>query len=257
MTERLTSFDGVELAFEVRGEEHGAPPVVLHHGFGVDANVNWIATGVMDALVDAGRRVVALDARGHGQSDKPHDPAAYGEGAMARDLSALLDLIGAPSVDLVGYSMGAIVSLMVAAQGEPRLRRLVVGGVGSGVVELGGVDTRALPIDTVVAALQTDDPSSIAHPGAAWFRTVADTIGADRAALIAIARSRNAVPFDLGRIAVPTLLVAGDEDPLAARPEILSAAIPGARLELLSGDHVTVFGDPRLAPTIVDFVGGG
>jgi pimeloyl-ACP methyl ester carboxylesterase len=256
MTERLTSFDGVEIAFEARGAENGSPPVLLHHGFGVDANVNWIATGVMDALVATGRRVVALDARGHGQSDKPHDPAAYGEGAMARDVSALLDLIGAPSVDLVGYSMGAVVALMVAAGGEPRLRRLVVGGVGSGVVELGGVDTRALPIDTVVAALETDDPAEITHPGAAWFRTVADTIGADRAALKAIARARNAVPFELSSIAVPTLLIAGDEDPLAARPEVLSEAIPGARLELLSGDHVTVFGDPRLARTIIDFVNG-
>lgn len=254
MTERLTTFDGVEIAFEAHGEDDGSPPVLLHHGFGVDANVNWIATGVVAALLDAGRYVVVLDARGHGRSDKPHDPAAYGEGAMARDVTLLLDRIGAPSVDLVGYSMGAVVSLMVASGGEPRLRRLVIGGVGSGVVELGGVDTRALSIETVVAALETDDPDSISHEGARWFRIVADTIEADKVALAAIARSRNASPFPLERIDVPTLLVAGEEDPLANRPEVLSDSIPGARLELFSGDHVTVFGDPRLARAIVDFL---
>jgi pimeloyl-ACP methyl ester carboxylesterase len=255
MTERFKSFDGVEIAFEARGDEGPTPPVILHHGFGVDANVNWILTGVVDALVAAGRRVVVLDARGHGHSDKPHDPAAYGEGAMARDLVGLLDLIGAPTVDLVGYSMGAVVSLMLASDRDPRLRRMAIGGVGAGVVELGGVDTRALPIDVVVAALATDDPSTIEHEGAAWFRMVADGIGADRDALTAIAHSRNHSPIALDRIAVPTLLIAGDADPLAVRPEVLSGAIDGARLEVLPGDHVTVFQDPRLTQLVVEFVG--
>ena len=87
--ERFVSFDGTEIAYQEWGSDRGAPPVVLHHGYVVDANVNWVLPGVVDALVAAGRRVVAPDARGHGASGKPHDPARYGEDRMARDLGVL------------------------------------------------------------------------------------------------------------------------------------------------------------------------
>src|ERR1035438_9843763 len=115
------------------GAAGALPPVFLHHGFIANADINWVRPGIVAALTNAGRQVVALDARGHGSSDKPHDPSYYGEEKMARDLRQLFDSIGAVRVDLVGYSMGAIVSLIAASQDE-RIRRLVVGGVGSGVV---------------------------------------------------------------------------------------------------------------------------
>jgi pimeloyl-ACP methyl ester carboxylesterase len=102
-----------------------------------DANLNWVGPSVVAALEAAGRSVVAPDARGHGASGKPHDPAAYGEGAMARDLGTLVDVIGADAVDLAGYSMGAVVALL-AATTDARIRRLVVGGVGCGIVEVAG-----------------------------------------------------------------------------------------------------------------------
>src|SRR4051794_9095071 len=102
---RLISFDGTPLAYRVWDGGSGLPPVVLHHGFVVDTEINWVVTGVVDALRAAGRTVVGLDARGHGASGKPHDPSRYGEENMARDLGLLLDALGAPEVHLVGYSM--------------------------------------------------------------------------------------------------------------------------------------------------------
>ena len=97
------------------GRAGGLPPVVLHHGFVANADANWVATGVVEALTTAGRKVIAPDARGHGRSEKPHDPARYGEDRMARDLAVLLDTVDVPQIDLVGYSMGAIVSLIFAS----------------------------------------------------------------------------------------------------------------------------------------------
>jgi alpha/beta hydrolase fold len=197
---------------------------VLHHGFAVDALVNWVHPGVVDALVQAGRQVWAIDARGHGRSEAPHDPERYGEATMAVDLRALFDVIGAERIDLVGYSMGAIVALLTATQ-DHRVRRLAVGGVGAGVVELGGVDTRAVAPGAIIAALQAEDPETIADPGALAFRRLADALGADRQALAAQASRRHQEPFPLSRITAPTLVLAGDADPLAVRPQVLGGAV--------------------------------
>ena len=226
---------------------------MLHHGFVANADANWVAPSVVDALFAAGRRVIAPDARGHGHSEKPHDPARYGEQRMARDLTVLFELIGAPRIDLVGYSMGAVVSLLFAGEGD-RVRRLVVGGVGSGIIECGGVDRRAVPNEAIIAALEAEDPSTISEPGAASFRMLADALGGDRKALAAQASSVFRGEIPLSSISAPTLVLAGDADPLAIRPQVLSEAIPDARLQILSGDHVGAIGDPRFKQSIVDFL---
>jgi len=247
------SWDQTEIVYQEWGEQTDLPRVVLHHGFVVDANANWVASGIVDALLSAGRSVLAPDARGHGQSGKPHDRGSYGEQRMAKDLAALLDVCGEPQIDLVGYSMGAIVSLIFASE-DKRVRRLVVGGVGSGVIECGGVDRRAIPNDTIIEALSVEDPSVLGKSGAASFRALADALGADREALVAQASSIYRGEIALSRISAQTLILAGEADPLAIRPEVLCEAIPGATLKMLSGDHIGVIADPDFARSIVDFL---
>jgi pimeloyl-ACP methyl ester carboxylesterase len=249
----FTSWDGTEIAYWTWGEATDSPPVVVHHGFVAHARANWEAPGVVDALLSAGRQVIGPDARGHGDSQKPHDPAAYGEQRMARDLATLIDLLGAAQIDLVGYSMGAVVALLFAAEDE-RVRRLVVGGVGSGIVECGGVDRRALANDAIIEALQAEDPETLSVRGARAFRQLADALGSDREALVAQARSIHRGGVELGRIDVPALVLAGDEDPLAIRPQVLADALPHAMLQLLMGDHMGALVDPRFATSIVEFL---
>lgn len=249
----FTTWDEIEIAYREWGEATTSPPVVLHHGFVAHAHANWVLPGVVDALLAAGRHVIAPDARGHGDSDKPHDPGAYGEQRMARDLAVLLDVIDAPQIDLVGYSMGAVVALLLSAQDE-RVRRLIVGGVGSGIVECGGVDRRAISNDSIIEALEAEDPATLEDAGASAFRALADALGSDRQALIAQASAVHRGGIDLRRINAPTLVLAGDRDPLAVRPEVLVQALPDARLQLLSGDHVEAIADPRFAASIVEFL---
>jgi pimeloyl-ACP methyl ester carboxylesterase len=251
---QFTSFDGTVIVYYEWGSDTTQPPVVLHHGFVVNASVNWVVPGVVAALVAAGRRVIAPDARGHGASAGPHDPASYGEDAMCRDLGLLLDVIGVPHVHLAGYSMGAVVSLLTAAA-DPRVGRLVVGGVGAAAVELGGVDTRAIRRGALAAALLADDPSAIADPGAAQFRQLADLVGADRQALAACAAAERATSIPLRDIRARTLVLAGDADPLAARPQVLADAIQGARTLIIPGDHFTAVTNAGFARAIVDFFG--
>jgi pimeloyl-ACP methyl ester carboxylesterase len=249
----FTTWDGIAIAYQEWGEQASLPPVVLHHGFVVDAHANWVLPGVMGALVAAGRQVVAPDARGHGRSEKPHDPGFYGEQRMARDLAVLLEVIGAGPVDLVGYSMGAVVALIFASDDE-RVRRLVVGGVGSGILECGGVDRRAISNESIIEALSAADPATLGESGATAFRALADALGADRRALVAQARSIFRGKIALDRISAPTLVLAGEADPLAVRPQLLADAIPDARLQILSGDHVGAVADGRFTRSIIDFL---
>ena len=155
---------------------------------------------------------------------------------MARDLAGLLEEVGAGEIDLVGYSMGAVVSLIFSA-GDPRVRRLVIGGVGSGIVECGGVDRRAISNEAILQALSVEDPQTLPETGARAFRALADALGSDRQALIAQASSIHRGGIALASILAPTLVLAGDRDPLAVRPQVLADAIPDARLQMLTGDH--------------------
>ncbi len=244
--ERFKTFDDLELAYLDAGE---GEPVILLHGFGADHYTNWVATGVVGGLIDAQRRVIAPDARGHGASSKPHDPNAYANDAMVRDVQSLFDHLALDHVDLVGYSMGSIVAARLAPR-EPRVRSLVLGGVGG---EWGGEQR---PLDTVpiADALETDDPEDIKNPLAAAFRSFADRTGADRFALAAIQRSRQGETTDVGAISVPTLILAGDTDQLAGSTEELARRIPGATFRTLRGNHLSAVGDPQFSQSIVTFV---
>ncbi|MBL1074638.1 alpha/beta fold hydrolase [Nocardia sp. 2] len=248
---KFTTWDGLELNYTVWEGE--GTPVVLQHGIVADTNANWMSVGVVAALQAAGHHIISLDARGHGRSEKPHDPARYSWGAMASDVRALFDELGLEEVALVGYSMGAIISLLVADADE-RVRRLVVSGVGSGVVDCGGIDWRVIDAEDISTVMRGDG-SAATNPHAAQFRVLADAVGADRDAIAVIARGLNAAPVDtVAGVTVPTLVLAGTEDPFAAEPERLAQAFPDARLALVPGDHLAATMDPGFAAALVEFL---
>lgn len=243
----FSSFDGTDIAYDIRGD---GPAVLLHHGFAADAATNWEAPGIVEALVDAGRTVITLDARGHGRSGKPHQPAAYEHGAMVVDARGLLDHIGVDAVDIVGYSMGSYVSARLAA-GEPRARRLILGGVGGGMRSGRPVTAR----NAIADALEADDPDA-ADGQARAFRRFADSTGADRLALAACMRADMwSTPVDWATITVPTLVLVGDRDDLAVGHVQLAASITGATTTIVPGDHLSAVGEPALTTAIVDFLG--
>ena len=244
---RFSSFDGTQIAFEVLGE---GEPVVMLHGFASDSRTNFVRPGVAQAVVDSGRRVVLIDARGHGESGKPHDPAAYGKGAMVRDVQGLLDCLHIERFDLVGYSMGAFVAVKLAPL-EPRLRSLVLGGVGL-------AQLRRPPGDAIriAEALEAPDPASIAAPTPRSFRNFADATHADRFALAALQRGGDFFPAEaeLGLVTVPTLVLNGAKDTLAGDPAPLAAAIPAGRSETVPGDHLSAVVQPEFRQAVVRFL---
>ena len=241
---RFETFDGIELTYDDEGE---GTSVLLLHGFAADADINWRRPGVIDALVADGRRVISYDARGHGRSDKPHDPKAYGGNAMVKDATALLDHLDVGDVDVAGYSMGALVALRLVGA-ESRVQSAVLGGIG------GQAGPKESDRARIADALEADDASKAGGQAKA-FRSFADTTGADLRALAAIQRAQLMMaPVDLTAVKVPVLVLVGDRDDLAKKPEKLAAKIPGATVEIVSGSHLSAVNDPKFARAIVRFV---
>ncbi len=238
------SFDGLSLYYDDQGD---GPTVVLLHGFAADTNVNYVRSGILDLLLDEGYRVVALDARGHGLSSKPTDPDAYADDAMKRDVVALFDHLGLDDVVLVGYSMGAHLSLRLAPD-EPRVKALVLLGIGESAA---GGENGPERRDALMAVLVADSADDVDDASLRQFRVMA---GLDREPLLAYMRA----PWPendtrLGDIKVPVLLVVGDDDENAGDPSGLAEQL-GATLVRVPGDHFTANARPELHRALLGFV---
>src|SRR6266700_431295 len=113
--------EGVRLHYELHGPDSG-PPVIVVHGFASDYQLNWVGTRWEEALVVANYRVIGLDCRGHGRSDKPHGAAPYAIDIMAADVRRLLDELGIGTCHYIGYSMGGRIGLQCVLDFPERLR---------------------------------------------------------------------------------------------------------------------------------------
>ena len=239
--------DGVEIAFLDEGE---GEPIVLVHGFASTKEVNWVFPGWVTTLTRAGRRVIALDNRGHGESSKLYEPAAYHSSLMAEDVRALLDHLGLGRADVMGYSMGARITAFLALAHPERVRSAVLGGLGIRLVD--GV---GLP-ETVAQALEASALADVSDPTGYMFRAFAEQTRSDLGALAACMRgSRQTLsPGEVGRIAVPVLVAVGSKDPVAGSPEQLAALIPGARALIIPGrDHMLAVGDRAFKTGVLEF----
>lgn len=238
----------VEIAFLDEGE---GEPIVLIHGFASNKEVNWVYPGWVATLTRAGRRVIALDNRGHGQSTKFYEPALYHSSLMAQDVRALLDHLQLTRADVMGYSMGARIAAFLALAEPQRVRAAVLGGLGSRLVE--GV---GLP-DEIAQALEAPSRAEVSNPVDLMFRSFAEQTRSDLRALAACLRgSRQTLSkAEVGRIAAPVLVAVGGKDQIAGSPQALAALIPGAQALTIPGrDHMLAVGDRAFKSAVVEFL---
>jgi pimeloyl-ACP methyl ester carboxylesterase len=233
-------------------DEGSGPAAVLVHGFASSLQGNWRAPGVIDALVAAGRRVVALDCRGHGASGKPHDPESYSGTAMADDVIAVMDAEGIERADLMGYSMGGSIAASLVMTHPGRFDRVILAGVGDALVT-GGRSRRAG--EAIASALESETRNGISDARARSFRSFAEQQGNDMAALAAIQRSKPESNWGkLAEVGNPVMVLIGEGDALAGPADQLAAAIPGAQLVKVPGDHLTAVVKPEFRAAIVAFL---
>jgi len=258
--QRFASGD-VEVHYTDEGQ---GSPVVLLHGFAVNADLNWRLPGLTDLLTSE-FRVLAMDLRGHGLSDKPHDPTQYGD-AMANDVVALLDHLGLARAQVVGYSLGGVVALQLATTHPERLRSVALLGAGwedpedsqflAALEGIAGELEAGHGVPPLAASLGGDrEPPGFLHT--TWVRLATRYLN-DGPALAAMVRGLRGLAVErdaLGRIRVPMLAIVGTEDPMLAGVDAMVGLVPDLTVVRIDGaDHVTAARRPEMTEALLGFL---
>lgn len=242
------SADGIDIAYL---DEGAGEPILLIHGFASNARVNWINTGWAETLTGAGRRVIAIDNRGHGKSQKIYDPAYYEAPMMAQDAFRLLDHLGIARADVMGYSMGARIAAFLALEHPERVRSAIFGGLGIGMVR--GVGHP----QPIVEALLADSLEAVSDPVGRAFRKFGEQTNSDLKALAACMSSarRRISEEQISALRMPVLVAVGTRDEIAGSGAELAVLIAGAKvLDIPGRDHMLAVGDKVYKQGVLEFL---
>jgi pimeloyl-ACP methyl ester carboxylesterase len=223
-------------------------PVVLVHGWGGSFRHTWQEPGIDALLHDSGRSVVGIDLLGHGNAEKPHAPEAYD------NLSQwLLDQIPDkfPTVDIIGFSLGALTTLGALLTQPERFRRVILAGIGDGV--FGGQDNSRH--QRIVDALEGN--GALDDTFSQMFVQYAHQPGNDSLALTAIMKRPPSPPItteQLASISTEVLVVIGDKD-FAGPSDLLASSFPQGKLCVLKNtDHFATTESFSFIDALLDFM---
>ena len=237
--------DGVELAYHELGEGR---PVVLLHGLFSDAQTNWIKFGHAERIAAEGFRVIMPDLRGHGQSGKPHDPASYPHGILARDTSELVAELKLDAFDLGGFSLGSRTTVEAIGEGL-RPGKAVIGGMGLEGLK-GWLRRKHFFLDAI------DQFDSARRGDPHWLAIqFMKTMKVDREAASLLLKSFvDSQDEWLKAITMPTLVVCGSEDQDNGSGEKLAEALPNATFQEVPGTHMSSVANAEFGEAIAAFL---
>ena len=265
LTRRVEGHDFVSRGVKLHYTDEGSGvPVVLLHGFAVNADLNWRLPGLTDALAEE-FRIVSLDLRGHGLSGKPRDPGQYGF-EMARDVIALLDHLGIPKAHVVGYSLGGIITLKLATTDPDRMWS--ASPLGSGwerpddsafLAAMDGI-ADALESGSGVPPLAASLGGARERPGllhTLWVRALTRYLN-DGPALAAMVRGLRGLSVhedELRRIPIPVCSIVGTLDPMKPGVDAMVGVVPDQTVVYIEGaDHLQAVRSPKLLEALREFL---
>jgi pimeloyl-ACP methyl ester carboxylesterase len=223
-------------------------PVILLHGLSSNVQTNWVRYGTARRIADAGFEAIMIDQRVHGQSAVPQEADAYPPDVLALDMEAVIPALGLGAFDLVGYSMGARLSVALVLRGlSPR--RLVLGGMG-----LEGLTNWQPRRQFFLNALDRFDTT---RPGDADYLAIAfmKTIKIDPVALRRLLMTMTDVTqASLSAITMPTLVLCGDADDDNGSADALAVALPNAERGIIPGTHMSAITRPDFGDAIADYL---
>lgn len=225
-------------------------PVLLLHGLFSSAQVNWIKYGTAARLAEAGFEAIMPDLRAHGQSEAPHDPAAYPSDVLVKDALALVAELGLTDYDICGFSLGARTALGAVLAGLTP-RRLVLGGMGlEGLT--GWARRSAHFVDAIdrFGTIERGDPAFVAQ---AFMKTMKVDRAATRMLLLSV---EDIAPEAVAGVNMPTLVVCGADDNDNGSAPALAKALADGRYAEVPGNHMSSVTQPQFGETIAAFLAG-
>jgi len=242
---RFQGRDGLELAYREAG---AGRTLVLMHGFTGTAKSSWVDSGVAERLAGLGYRVVLPDMRGHGDSAKPHDAAAYPPDVLADDGLALIEQLGVTDYDLAGYSLGGRTVARMLARGATPRRAIVA---GQGLEAILHTEGRGGRLRHILNNFGTFPPGS---PEQAMEDFITAS-GGDPAALVRVLDTFVDTPREaLAAVTVPTLVLTGADDGHNETAAALARTLQRGRYVMLPGDHLTVASSPQFEIAVIAFL---
>ncbi|MFX0012236.1 MAG: alpha/beta fold hydrolase [Candidatus Hermodarchaeota archaeon] len=256
--------DGIKIYYEVEGE---GPPVILIHGFAASLEGNWKHTNWVEVLKDK-YKLILLDCRGHGKSDKPLDPSQYGP-HMTDDILKLLDHLSIEKANFFGYSMGSRLTLELLLRKQELFISAILGGF---VVRFPSEEQRSatqkITYD-MIEALETKDINEIKNPAALRIRRIISAYKdynlQNLDALVAVLKGgiqhqinspqTNAQRKEsLKKINVPVLTVVGSDD-FPGDKTLIAQLVPEAcHFQIQGRDHINVVPDPKFHMVVKAFL---
>ena len=247
--------DGVKIHYEVEGR---GEPLALYHGL-TGSGERWRDTGYTRGLGDS-HRLILVDARGHGKSDKPHDQEAYGRRRQAADVLAVLDDLGVDATRFWGHSMGGDVALTLGRHHPDRVCALVVTGYSPFAAEgeeaaemVAWANDLQYGMEGFVSGFERRHGRLPEDARARWLANDSAALTACVASMIAEANGSQVA--DLPAIETPVMMLAGTKEPFVEQAREAAHLLPHGRFILLEGlDHVqTFFRSDLVLPHVREF----
>lgn len=241
----FSSFDGIKLKIHEMGEGH---PVILLHGLFSNADTNWIKFGHAQALVDAGFRVIMPDLRAHGESAAPHDPEAYPEDVLVRDVQALIAHLQLEDYDLGGFSLGARTTAKLLVSDE-KPRKAILAGMG-----LEGLSGWARRQDFFQEAIRLKDTAKRGDPH--WMAIqFMKSQKVDSVAAAYLLRTFSDLEAErLASIDMPVMVLCGSEDRDNGDPVALTERLGKGQHVAIPGTHMSCVTKKELGLEMVRFL---
>lgn len=257
--EKTFDSDGVQIRYITQGQ---GEPLVLIHGFTANAEANWVMPGIFGKLAEA-FQVIAIDARGHGKSGKPHDPADYGD-QMVQDVINLLDHLEIDKAHVGGYSMGGFLTMKLVTSHPDRLLSAIVGAAGwqpagapadPNMTALAESLEKGEGIAPLIHALHPPEDPPLAPEQIAMMNQM--VIGSnDQAALAAVVRGMgdlNVTEIALRKNEVPTIAIIGSKDPLKTGVDAMDGVMENLSVVVIDGgDHMSTLMNPTFSQQFAD-----
>jgi pimeloyl-ACP methyl ester carboxylesterase len=244
---------GVKIYYEIEGS---GPELIMIHGFAASIEANWRMPGWVDALKNE-NRLVLMDCRGHGQSDKPKDPDQYGK-KMEEDIIGLMDHLSMDNANFFGYSMGSRLSLSLLLRVPERFKSVILGGF---VLPPPDDEEATRRSRAVVEAFKAESIEQVKNPVGREFRRFAESTGADLDALAGVMMGSNqstsgpVTEENLKKIKVPLMSVVGSDDFLKGDVAAFAKYVPNAcHFQIQGRDHLSVVGDSKFHMVVRAFL---